>query len=401
MPENIASPPTSDKELLVFLHYLEIIAKGKKLIVTVTLAGFALSIGCALLLPRIYSSTARILPPQQDPGLASLMLGQMGGGGGLSSLAGSVLGAATPADQYASILQSERVKNAIIDRFKLMELYRQQYRLDMYLKMDSLVEIKAGKKDGIITIRVEDEDPKRAAAIANAYVEELGKLTSELSISSAGQNRAFLEGRLAGARLDLARAEEAMTLFQVRSRAVNVPEQAKASIEGIAGLKAQIAAQEAQLSGMRSQFTDSTPEVQTLTASIGKLKAQAARLEGKGTGAIPSLGSVPGLGQEQIRLLREFKTQEMIVELLTRQNELAKLTEAKNISSIQVLQHALVPDKKVKPKRSLIVLGSTFFSFLASVGWILLGKYRERFSADEVAGWRRVTSALGWRRSGN
>ena len=400
MPETVLPPPATDKELVVFLHYLEIIARGKKLIVTMTLAAFALSIVVAMALPKIYAATARILPPQQDQGLASLMLGQMGGTG-LSSLAGSVLGSATPADQYASILQSERVKNAIIDRFKLMELYRQEYRLDMYKKMESLVEIKAGKKDGIITITVEDEDPGRAAAIANAYVEELGRLTAELSVASAGQNREFLERRLAGARADLARAEEAMKLFQIRTNAVNVPEQAKASLEGIAALKVQIASQEAQLSGMRSQFTDSTPEVEALKASIAKLRTQAARLEGQGTGAIPSIGSVPGLGQEQIRLLREFKTQEMIVELLTKQNELTKLTEAKDMSTIQVIQKALVPDKKVKPRRTLIVLGATFLACAGSVLWILLRKYRERFSQEEVDGWRRVTSALAWRKSGN
>jgi uncharacterized protein involved in exopolysaccharide biosynthesis len=329
-----------------------------------------------------------------------MMLGQMGGGV-LPSLAGGMLGMVTPADQYASILQSERIMDAIIDRFKLMEEYHKDYRLDMYKKMSKIVEVKAGKRDGIITIAVEDENPKKAAAIANAYIDELGKLVAEMSISGASLNRRFLEERLARARADLARAEEAVKSFQTKYKAISVTDQAKASIEGVALLKGQLAVQEAQLSALRSQLTDSTQEVKALKATINNLNSQIARLEGVGTGAIPSVGSVPDLGQEQVRLFREFKTQEMIVELLTKQNELAKLTQAKDINTIQVIQKAMVPDKKIKPKRILIVIGATFFTFICSVLWILARHYLENLSEEELKSWRRLKSALAWKQSVN
>lgn len=381
--------PVSNDEEIDFLEYLEIILRRKKIILLVTISAFILSIVLALVLPKIYSSTARILPPQQDQGLMAMMMSSAGGAG-LASLAGSMLGTGTPADQFASILQSERIKGAIIDRFKLMEEYKVDYRLDMYTKMEKIVEIKAGKKDGIITITVEDEDPKKAADIANAYIDELGKLVSQLGVSDARSNRGFLEGRLVRARVDLVRAEEAMKAFQSKNNAISVPDQAKASIEGVALLKAQLAVQEAQLSALRSQFTDSTQEVQNLKATVRNLKSQIARLEGMGTGAIPSVGSVPALAQNYVRLLREFKTQEMLVELLTKQYELAKLTEAKDISSIQVIQRAEVPDKKIKPKRRNLVLGITFVAFIFSVSFVVLLSYIAMMPANERQRWQRI-----------
>jgi tyrosine-protein kinase Etk/Wzc len=395
MSDNNPNQREASQELVIFLSYLEILAKQKKRIITVTSVSFVLAVTVAFALPKVYSATARILPPQQDPGLAAIMMGQLGGGaGGLTSLAGSVLGAGTPADQYASILTSERMKDVIIDRFKLLQEYDKDYRVDMYDKMDKLVEVKAGKKDGIIAITVEDEDPQKCAAIANAYVDEIGKLAAELSMTSGGSNRAFLEGRLVKAKADLSQAEDALKAFQTKNKAVNVPAQAQASLEGVAQLMTQIAAAEAQLSGLRSQVTDSAQEVQVLKATIRDLRGKLATLEGTGAGSIPSVGSIPSLGQEQLRLLRNFKTQEMLVELLTKQNELAKLTEAKNVNTVQVIQKATPPDKKVKPKRILIVVGVTFFGMILSSLWVLFQNFRENLSPHELAMWRKVKAAL-------
>lgn len=386
------SPPATDNEP-DFLDYLEIILRRKKMILTVTLPTFALLLAISLFSLPIYQSTARILPPQQDQGLMGLMMG----GGGLSGLAGSMLGSGTTADQYASILVSERIKDVIIDRFKLLEEYKEKYRLKMYKKMDKIVKIKAGKKDGIITITADDKDPKKAADIANAYIDELGKLVAEMSMAGAGENRGFLEGRLAQAQADLARAEEAMNAFQSKNKAISVSDQAKASIEGVAMLKAQLAVQEAQLSALRSQFTDSTQEVQTIKATVRNLKSQIDSLEGMGTGAgaIPSIGSVPDLGQQQVRLMREFKIQETLVELLTKQNELAKLTEAKNIGGIQVIQKARPSDYHIKlgfRKRHVIMW--TFLVFTGAISWVLFQDYREKMPIDEVERWNRIISLL-------
>jgi uncharacterized protein involved in exopolysaccharide biosynthesis len=394
MQENLTtSTQEVDNKEPDFLDYLEIVAKRKKMVLKVTLAACVLSSVIVIFVPNKYAAVARFLPPQQDQGLMGLMMGSLGGGG-LSSLAGSVLGTGTLADQYASILESERIKDVIIDRFKLMEEYDVDYRVWMYKNMDKIVKIKAGKKDGIITITAQSKDPQKAADIANAYIEELGKLEAELDISDAGKNRHFLEDRLTRSRADLARAEDALKAFQSKNKAIDVPSQAKASIEGVAMLKAQLAVQEAQLSALRSQFTDSTQEVQNIKATVRNLKSQIAGLEGIGRGAIPSVGSVPDLGQEQVRLLREFKTQEMIVELLTKQHELAKLTEAKDITTIQVIQKARAPDFKVKPRRKLIILFCTFLGFAGAASWALFEDYQQKMPSEEVERWRRVLSLI-------
>jgi len=374
-------------------NYLEVIAKESLFITTVTVALAILTVVIVLLLPPVYSSTTRFLPPQQDMNLMGIMMS--GGSSGLSSLAGGMLGLGTPADQYASILNSEAISDIIIDRFKLMDVYNKNYRLDMYKKLDNLVDIKAGKKDGIISITVEDKNPRRAAAIANAYVEELGKLSAEINMTGGQQNKHFLEKRLAQSRTDLIKAEEEIKKFQMKNKTIDVTEQAKASITTIAELRAQLALQEIQLAGLSRRFTGNSQEVKDSQSLINKIRKQIEKLEGNGKGgAIPSVGSIPEMGQEYVRLMREFKIQETLVEMLTKQYELAKLTEAKDINTIQVIQTATVPDKKIKPKRALIVVVSTFLSFCCSAMWVLFKDYRNKLSDEELNRWRRIKTAL-------
>ena len=402
MEETADKQPNDNKKDTDLFDYLEIIARRKKLVLTVTLVAFAFSIVYALLLPKIYSATTRILPPQPDQGLMGLLLGQSEGAGGMTGLIGSELGTGTLAEQYVTILESEAIKDAIIDRFKLMELNKVRYRLDMYKLMEKSAYIEAGKEDGIISITVEDEHPEMAADIANAYVDELNGLVARMSVSGAALNRRFLEGRLVRARADLARSEDALKAFQSKNKVMDVPAQATVAIEGVAQLKAQLAVQEVQLSTLRRTFTDSSQEVKDASSSVESLKSQVTRLEGGNSpDVIPALGSVPSLGQEFVRLMREFKTQDMIVDLLTKQYELTKMTEAKDINTIQVIQTARVPDKKIKPKRAEIVFCVTFFSFISSIVWILFRKYQEDLSEDEQKKWKAVKSALSWRQSGN
>lgn len=385
--ELIANPDTIN-----LLDYIEVIAKRWRMIVKVTVVAFVLSIVISLLMPNIYSSTAMILPPQQDSGMMGMMSALTGG---MASLAGDLLGKGTPADLYVGILNSRAVADTIIDRFKLMEVYDQDFRLDAYKELDKKVDIAAGKKDGIISITVEDKDPKRAADMANAFVEELGNLSVKLNITGAGQNKSYLEARLAKTKVDLGRAEEALKLFQSKNKVPDVTEQAKATIQNVSELKAQLAVQEVQLDGMRRRFTDSAQEVVALKTSINSLRAQIAQAEGNTRGSsIPSVGSIPELGQEYVRLMREFKVQEAIFELLTKQYEMAKLSEAKDVSTMQIIQKATVSDKKAKPKRSLIVLVTTFSSGFAALIFAFICEARERMPEEDRERWGRIKAFI-------
>lgn len=342
--------------------YLKVAVRYRRMIAGITAAALALSLAYAVTADKIYSATARLLPPPQQQGGLSLMIGQMAGG--MANLASDLLQGGKPADLYAAILKTEAIQDRIIDRFRLMQVYDTPTRLEAYQELRHRVKVEVGKKDGLVSVSVEDKDPKRAADMANAYVEELGKLTMGLNVSGAAQSKGFLEERLAKAKAELSRAEDAMKAFQSRNKAISVSDQAKATIEGVAQLRAQLAAQEVQLATYRRQLTDYTPEVKSAQAAIANLKAQIAKLEGQGgASSIPSVGAVPELGQEYARLMREFKIQEILVELLTKQYEMTKLTEANDVSALQVVQTARVPDRKIKPKRALIVITSTMAAF--------------------------------------
>jgi uncharacterized protein involved in exopolysaccharide biosynthesis len=391
MQENSAPTPIADDETISLADYLKVIAKRGRMITCVTGSVFVIAIVVMLLKPNIYTATAKIIPPPQGSGLMGMM-GQMGGS---ASLIGSIFGAGSTADQYVGMLDSEQIKKAIIRRFNLMEVYKKKYYADMYRMLNSLVDISVGKKDGIITISVDDKDPKRAAAIANAYVEELGKLDAQMDISGAGQDKIFFASRLAKAKVDLVNAEDALKAFQAKNKMLSVPEQAQATIVGIAQLKAQLAVQEAQLSAVRSRVTDTSQEVMAQKASIANIRGQIARLEGKsGGGSIPSVGSVPALGQEYLRLMREFRIQETLVEILTKQSEMAKLTEAKNYSTIQIVQSAEAPDRKSKPKKTLSVLLATFAAFFFAVILSFKLEQAERMPEEDREKWREIAGCL-------
>jgi uncharacterized protein involved in exopolysaccharide biosynthesis len=276
-----------------------------------------------------------------------------------------------------------------------MEVYDIKRRNWTYPRLSKNVKVKAGKKDGIITISVIDKDPQRAAAIANAYVEELDKVLTRVSISSALQNRVFLEERLVKAKKDLVKAEDDLKLFQSKYKAVDIIEQAKGTIKGVAELEGQLALEEVKLAGLGQTFTESSQEFRSQQSVIRNLKAQIAKFEGiRNATAVPGVGSVPEIGQQYLRLMREFKIQESIVELLTKQHEISQLTEARDFAAVQVLQKARVPDFKTTPIRWRIVLLGTLFSGFIGIFWAFAIEAAARMPDEEKERWRRLRALL-------
>lgn len=348
------------------LDYLEVLARRWKMIVGITLGAAIITAIITLFLPNIYTAKTMIIPGEDDKGGMGALMAQLGG---LAAMAGAPVGAKTTGDLYVTMLKSEAIKDPIIDRFKLMERYKASYRVDVYKKLDTSAVITLGKKDGVITISVDEKDPKLAAELANAYVDELGRLTARLNMSKASDNRGFLEKRLAEAKAELARAEDALKAFQTEHKAISVTDQAKATIEGVAQLRAQLAVQEVQLGTLRQQFTDNSQEVKTAKSAIASLRGQIAGLEGKGgaSSSIPNIGNMPQLGQEYLRLMRDFKIQEALLEMLTKQYEVAKVSEAKDTSPFSVLQKAQVPERKSRPARAKAVKVALFIALMGSV----------------------------------
>jgi len=371
------------------IDYIEVIFHSWRTIFKITAISTIIAVVFTLFLPNIYTSTTMILPAQEDRSLSNALMAQFGG---LLSMAGGVAGAPTAGELYVTMLNSETVMDPVVERFKLMEAYNFKYRSDAYKQLDNATNISLGRKDGVISISVSDKDPKRAADIANAYVEELGKLAVSLSVSGAGKNRIYLEPRLAEAKAGLSKAEDELKTFQLKNKTIQVPHQAEATIRGVAEMKAALVMKEVELSTARRSLTENSQEVKNLKTVIANLNAQISSYEsGKGGGAIPGLGSVPQLGQDYVRLMRAYKIQEAMVELLTKQYEMTKLNEAKDYSSFQILQAARVPEKKSKPQRLKIVILVTVSTFLIMVFSVFLRDFWTRIPEEQK---HRITSMI-------
>lgn len=369
------------------LDLLIVIAKRKRTVVIGTLAAMLVSAIASLILPNRYTATTTLLPPQQPQSLASTLAAQLGGVGMLGAVAGKDLGLKNPNDMYIGMLKSRGVQEAIVQQFDLMNVYREKRMSDARAKLQSDTSVEAGK-DGLISVSVEDKDPKRAADVANAYVEELRQLTSTLAVTEAGQRRLFFEQQLRKAKDELANAEAALKETQQKTGLIQLDSQAKSIIESVAAVRAQIAAKEVQLHAMQSFATDQNPDVVVLREELSGLRAQLSKLEqrqnaGGGDIQVPT-GRVPEVGLEYVRRLRDVKYSETIFELLAKQFEMAKLDEARQGAVVQVVDAAVVPDKKSSPRRSMIVIISMLVGFFLSLTWIFSAEAIERLQSDPV-----------------
>ncbi|HET8667303.1 MAG TPA: Wzz/FepE/Etk N-terminal domain-containing protein [Terriglobales bacterium] len=382
---NLAQTDALKNDDVSLVDVLGIIAKRRRMIAqTVAIAALASTI-IAFILPNRYTATTTLLPPQQPQSLTSALASQLGGVGMLGAVAGKDLGLKNPNDTYIGMLRSRVVADTLIQRFELMKVYRDKRLSDARNDLQSASDIQSGK-DGFITVSVEDKDRKRAADIANAYIEELRRLTSSLAVTEAGQRRLFFEQQLQKAKDDLANAEVALKDTQQKTGLIQLDSQAKAIIESVAAVRAQIAAKEVQLQAMQSFATDQNPDVLLLRQELAGLRAQSARLEnrsnaGAGDIQVPT-GQVPQAGLEYVRRLRDVKYYETIFELLAKQFEVAKLDEARQGAVIQVVDPAVQPDKKSSPKRLLIVIVAVLAALAASVLWALFSEGISRMNAD-------------------
>lgn len=365
-----------------------VLVKRKILIGIVIGGGFVVSIIITLFLPKWYSSTAQILPPQSEGGLD--MVSRLPSE--LSGFPGGFFGGKSPGDLWVGILNSQRILDAIIERFGLRERYGTGTIEDTRSTLKGVIRIEKAKKGEIISITMDDKDPKMAAAIANAFVEELDRVNRSMVMTAGQRTRTFVETRLREAKEALTRTEEEVKLFQDRNRAVKLDDQSKAIIETIGAVKGHLMAKEVELQTFLSFATPTNPQAQLLKSEIEGLRAQLNELEeGKGPSGTPfhknifiPTTNIPNLSLQYLRLLREAKIQETLFGLLTQQYEIARIQEAKDTPTIQALDVAKVPEKRSWPKRQRIVLLSTltaaFISFLA----VFLLDYLQRTKAVEM-----------------
>jgi uncharacterized protein involved in exopolysaccharide biosynthesis len=380
------APPAHEAEDEISLLDLALpLIEHWKLWILGSLAAGLTALGIAFLMTPIYTARTSFLPPQQQQSGMAATLASLGG---LAGLAGAASAIKSPADQYVALMQSVSATDRLIDQFELMKVYESKYRFEARKELAQNTRVAIGKKDGLISIEVDDEDPKRAADMANAYVEELRRLTSTLAVSEAQQRRMFFEKELKDARDQLAQAQQALQASGFNIGALRA--EPKAAAESYARLKADVTAAEVRTQVLRGTLADSAPELQRQIAQLSALRAQLARLE---------QAADANVGPDYVTKYREFKYREALFELFARQYELARVDESREGALIQIVDPAAPPEYKSKPKRLFIAVAATLLSLLLLGVFILLRHFWRQTAADPEGAEKlaRLRAAFGRR----
>jgi uncharacterized protein involved in exopolysaccharide biosynthesis len=377
-----------------WLETLVVLGQNKAILLFITVFGVVCGAASAFLITPVYTAITVLVPPQQQQSSAVSSLAALGA---ISGLAGGGLGLKSPDEMYIAFLGSERLQKALINRFHLMERYDENYLVDARKNLDKRTKLATNKKTGLITIEVDDIDPVVASEIANAYVQELYRMLSTLAVSEAQQRRLFFEQQVVKAKNELSKAEISFKQLQQTNGMQLTQALAETGVRASVELRVQIASREVQMQALRGTYaTAQNPEVTRLASEIAALRDQLKRQE---QGSPSREGtSKPLEGQDAaVRAYRDVKVQETLLEQLIRQTEFARVDEAKEGPLLQQVDVAVPPERKSKPKRALIVLGSLFGSLALGVLYVLFKNWKQRVAQSEVNAPRLEALRAAWR----
>jgi tyrosine-protein kinase Etk/Wzc len=387
---------------LDLLGLLLILWSRRLFLLCATVAALLLGLTIAYLIKPSFTSTAIVLPPQQQPSSAAALMSQLGS---LTSLAGpSSLGLKSPSEMYVGLLKSRTVADAIIRRFDLAQVYKSSKMVELRKALASHTDIEAGK-DGLIHINVTDHDPNRSSEVANAYVDGLYQLNSSLATTEAAQRRVFFDRQVEEEKKALANAEDDLRATEHKTGVIQLGGQTQELLVNMANLRAQLSSAEVQLQGMRTYATDQNPDVMLVQQRIATLRGQIAKLESDQkqqfvAGDINlSAGRTPEDSLEYTRKLREVKYHDTLYDLLSKQREAARIDEAKSAPVLQLIDGAVPSDKKSGPPRILLTLAVGFTGLLFAILWTLLSSSLATFQWPQLTR-RRLNRAVPISRTG-
>jgi tyrosine-protein kinase Etk/Wzc len=386
---NAAQLPEAEDEISL-LDLLQVVADNLRLLILGPLAVGLAALGISFAIPPTFTAKTLFLPPQQQQSSASALIQSLGSMGGLAGAA--IGGIKNPADQYIAFMKTASLQDALIERFKLQERYEQKFRVDTRKQLLDNTKLASGK-DGIITLEVDDRDPKFAADLANAYIDELRRLMTRLAVTEAQMRRQFFEGKLKEAKESLTVADQALRSTGINSSTLK--SSPAAAVEVVAKLRAGITAQEIKIANMRGFLTESAPDIKQAMNELSVLREQLARAEKDDP---QSRGD-----DNYIARFRAYKYSETLYELFAKQYELARVDEAREGAVIQVVDPATPPEKKAKPKKALIAVIATLAAGFLLLLWVfvrqaLRSAAQNPDSAAKIQGLRVATRrALGLR----
>ncbi len=374
-----------DDDEISLLDLLQVIVDNLRLLVLGPLVCGLTALGISFAIAPTFTAKTQFLPPQQQQSSAASMLASLGALGGL---AGAATGLKSPADQYIAFMKSVSVQDALIERFKLVEKYEAKLKTDARMALTGSVRIASGK-DGLISVEVDDKDPKFAADLANAHVEELRNLLGRLAVTEAQQRRMFFEKQLAQTKDNLAKADLALKSSGINSSVLK--SSPASAVEAVARLKAGISVQEVKLGTMRNYLTESSPDFKQALSELASLKSQLTKAEREEPA---SQGT-----SDYVARYREFKYQETMFELFAKQFELAKVDESREGAVIQVLDVAEPPERKAKPKKAMIAIISALAAGFALLLFVFVRSALKNASQDEETKYRMASLKGSWQRA--
>jgi uncharacterized protein involved in exopolysaccharide biosynthesis len=360
VPSGLGSTGSQDE--ISLLDLLIVLAERKRTILLVTAFCAVLSLAVSLILPKWYTATVVLLPPQQNSSIGSAIASQLGSLAPMAALAGGGLSLKNPNDEYVAMLKGQTVEDGMVKDYGLQGEYHARLLSEARKSFESHSTVDGSGKDGLIHITVEDRNPVRAAELANGFVEHFQRLSQTLAITEASQRRLFFERQLEQSKNNLANAEVALQQTEQTTGLIQLDSQARALIESAAMLRAQIAAKEVQIQAMQTYATGENAQLIEAQQELESMRGQLAKLGGSEANAdalIMPKGKLTQGGLDYVRKLRDVKYYETIFDILARQFEIAKLDEAKEGALVQVVDPAIPPDRKSFPKRAIIVLVST------------------------------------------
>jgi uncharacterized protein involved in exopolysaccharide biosynthesis len=365
------------------LERLELLWNHRRILAKVALYSLIISTVLAFIVPRRYKSTVSIMPPDSMNGNSSMMAALAAKTSPqLAAMATNLLGEKKTGALFAELMHSRTIQDHIVDQFHLQKVYWKRYKQDARDKLDDRTSVTEDRKSGVISLEMVDSNPERAREIAQAYVQELNLLLAQVSTSSARRERIFIEQRLATVKEDLEDAEKKFGAFASQNTALDIKEQTRAMVQSAAELQGQLIAAQSQLQGLEQIYTENNVRVRSLRAQVAELKRQLDKIGGVDASAnnptsssdelYPSIKKLPLLGVEWADLYRRTKIQETVYELLNQQYELARIQEAKEIPTVNVIDPASYPEKRAFPQPSLLILCGTLISVLCAAAGLLV-----------------------------
>jgi len=345
-----------------FIDYINIFLKWKKVLLGGTFITGVIVIIISLLLPKWYKASVVIMPPSSD--------GPTGITGLMSSipLSSFGLGAEDKQTQIClAILKSRTLTSNIIDKFNLIDKYESPNKEEAIKSFSDNIILETSD-EGAIFISVYDKDQEIVADIANEFVIELDQINKRLMTERARNNRIFIEGRVHETKERLRNIEDKIKEFQESTFIIDLDTQTKAVIETSAQLKAEILMTEVEIEVLNNTVAPSNPEIYRLQIKLRELEKKYKQMnfasKPQKLDIFPIISKLPEQGLEYIRMIQEAEIQKKMLEYLLPEYEQAKISEAKDTPTIQVLDYGVRPERKSKPRRALLVIGATFGMFI-------------------------------------